>query len=285
MATVDWQAVEAAIGRLQADWTDALAEFCAIPSEGGRADDLERAAQWTTERLERIGATTRVIRIDDAPPLVVGEIGPSDAPVLNLVQHYDVQPAGDHSEWTTPPYAPEVRDGRLYARGAMDNKGEVLVRMWALDALAAAGVELPCRVRFLVEGEEETGSSHLDALLDTDPELRRADAALGEGGGIDEQGRPIVEAGVRGILMVELSSGRFEGRPLLGRHDLPERGRSDGRSARHAGRAGWRADLGGPPDRQAAPDRCGPRLRPRPATRMARRLPQGVRLQPLRRRP
>ena len=103
MAAVDWQAVEAAIGRLQADWTDALAEFCAIPSEGGRADDLERAAQWTTERLERIGATTRVIRIDDAPPLVVGEIGPGDAPVLNLVQHYDVQPAGDHSEWTIGP--------------------------------------------------------------------------------------------------------------------------------------------------------------------------------------
>jgi acetylornithine deacetylase/succinyl-diaminopimelate desuccinylase-like protein len=204
MAAVDWQAVEAEIGRLQADWTDALAEYCAIPSEGGRADDLERAAQWTTERLERIGATTRVIRIDDAPPLVIGEIGPSDAPVFNLVQHYDVQPAGDHSEWTTPPYSPEVRDGRLYARGAMDNKGEVLVRMWALDALAAAGVGLRCRVRFLVEGEEETGSSHFDALLDTDPELRRADAALGEGGGIDEQGRPVVEAGVRGILMVEL---------------------------------------------------------------------------------
>ena len=205
METVDWQAVEAAIGRLEADWTDALAEYCAIPSEGGRGEDLERAAKWTAERLERIGATTRVIRLDGAPPLVVGEIGPADGPVLNLVQHYDVQPAGDHAEWTTPPYAPEVRDGRLFARGATDNKGEVLVRMWALAALAAAGVELPCRVRFLVEGEEETGSEHLDALLDTEPELRRADAALGEGGGVDEQGRPIVDCGVRGILMAELS--------------------------------------------------------------------------------
>ncbi len=204
MAAVDWQAVEAAIGRLEADWTDALAEYCAIPSEGGHAEDLERAAEWTKERLEKIGATTRVIRVDGAPPLVVGEIGPSDAPVINLVQHYDVQPAGDHSEWTTPPYAPEIRDGRLFARGATDNKGEVLVRMWALDALTAAGVELPCRVRFLVEGEEETGSEHLDALLDMDQDLRRADAALGEGGGVDEQGRPIVDCGVRGILMAEL---------------------------------------------------------------------------------
>ena len=255
MAAVDWQAVEAEIGRLQADWTDALAEFCAISSEAGRADDLERAARWTTERLERLGATTRAIRIDDAPPLIVGEIGPGDAPVLNLVQHYDVQPAGDHSEWTSAPYSPEVRDGRLYARGAMDNKGEVLVRMWALDALAAAGVELPCRVRFLVEGEEESGSSHLDALLDMDPELRRADAALGEGGGVDEQGRPVVEAGVRGILMAELHVRlALQGHPFLGGDDLPECGGPDGGSARHTGRAGWRADLGGAPDRQVAPD-------------------------------
>src|SRR6188508_2705378 len=205
MAAVDWQAVKAAIGRLEVDWTHALAEYCAIPSEGGQADDLERAAEWTKERLEKIGATTRMIRVDGAPPLVVGEIGPSDAPVINLVQHYDVQPAGDHGGWTTPPYAPELRDGRLYARGATDNKGEVITRMWAIDGLADSGADLPCRVRFLVEGEEETGSQHFDALLDTDPELRRADAALGEGGGIDEQGRPIIDCGVRGILMAELS--------------------------------------------------------------------------------
>lgn len=205
MEAVDWQAVEAAIERQRAGWTDALAEFCAIPSEGGRAEDLEHAAQWTKERLDQIGAATRVIGMDGVPPLVVGEIGPGDAPVLNLVQHYDVQPAGDHSAWTTPPYSPDIRDVRLFARGALDNKGEVIARMWALDALAAAGVELPCRVRFLVEGEEETGSKHFDALLDTDPELRRADAALGEGGGVDEQGRPVVDCGVRGILLVELS--------------------------------------------------------------------------------
>jgi acetylornithine deacetylase/succinyl-diaminopimelate desuccinylase-like protein len=190
MEAVDWQAVEAAIERQRAGWTDALVEFCAIPSEGGRADDLERAAQWTKKRLEQIGATTRVIRMDGVPPLVVGEIGPGDAPVLNLVQHYDVQPAGDHSAWTTPPYSPDIRDGRLFARGAEDNKGEVLARMSALEALAAAGVELPCRVRLLVEGEEETGSTHLDALLDMDRDLRRADAALGETGGSTSRDAP-----------------------------------------------------------------------------------------------
>jgi acetylornithine deacetylase/succinyl-diaminopimelate desuccinylase-like protein len=202
---VDWQAVEEEIARREVSWTDALAECCAIPSEGGRTHDLERAAEWTRDRLEQLGATTRLMRVANAPPLVVGEVGPADAPILNLVHHYDVQPAGDAEGWTTPAYQPELRDGRLYARGATDNKGELIARMWAIDAAIAAGHALPVRVRFLVEGEEETGSEHLDALLDQDEDLRRADAALGEGGGVDEQGRPTVDCGVRGILMVELS--------------------------------------------------------------------------------
>jgi acetylornithine deacetylase/succinyl-diaminopimelate desuccinylase-like protein len=204
MDTVDWPAVEREIAHREPRWTDALIEFCAIPSETGNADDLERAAAWTRDRLEAMGATARFVRLADAPPLVVGEIGPEDAPLINLVQHYDVQPAGDPEGWTTPPFAPESRDGRVFARGASDNKGELVVRMWAIEALLALGARLPCRVRFLVEGEEESGSEHLDALLDIEPALRRADGAIGEGGGVDEQGRPIVDCGVRGILMVRL---------------------------------------------------------------------------------
>lgn len=205
MTSIDWGAVKAEIDRLEGRWTDALLQFCAVASETGRAEDLERAAGMTAEFLGQIGATTRTIRLGDAPPLIVGEIGPPGAPVMNLVQHYDVQPAGAHSEWTTPPYEPELRDGRVFGRGASDNKGELLVRIWALEALAAAGVDLPCRVRFLVEGEEESGSRHLEEMLDTDAELRRADYVLGEGGGVDEHGRPVVDCGVRGILMLELS--------------------------------------------------------------------------------
>lgn len=201
---IDWEVVKAEIERLEGRWTDALVEFCAVGSEAGRPDELERAAGMTSEFLQRIGATTRMIRVGDAPPLIVGEIGPADAPILNLVQHYDVQPVGDLDLWTTPAYEPEVRDRRVFARGAMDNKGELIVRLWAVEALARAGVDLPCRVRFLVEGEEESGSEHLDELMVADGDLRRADYALGEGGGIDDQGRPVVECGVRGIALFEL---------------------------------------------------------------------------------
>ena len=135
MDAADWDAVETAIGRLETG-LDRCPGRVSAPFPRRAAARMTWSAPRSGRRNGSRGSvpTTRVIRVDGAPPLVVGEIGPDDAPLINLVQHYDVQPAGDHSEWTTPPYAPEVRDGRLFARGATDNKGELLVRMWALDA-------------------------------------------------------------------------------------------------------------------------------------------------------
>ncbi len=144
-----------------------------------------------------------MLEIDDAPPLVVGELG--DGPrTLTGVQHYDVQPAAPLELWTDPPYEPVVRDGRVWARGATDNKGEFLPRLWALEAYRDAIGPLPCRVRFLVEGQEETGSSALDALLDLRPHLRVADVALIEGGGIDMNGRAGIVGGGKGMVVFEL---------------------------------------------------------------------------------
>ena len=138
------------------------------------------------------GPTVDVVELPgrpDVPSLVVGEIG--DGPrTLNAVQHYDVQPAVPLDLWTTPPYEPAVRDGRLFARGATDNKGELMPRIWAVEAYLATIGPLPCRVRFLVEGEEEYGSEHLDELLDQRPGIRRVEGALIEGGGVDLSGRP-----------------------------------------------------------------------------------------------
>ena len=186
-----------------ADWTDELVQYCRFPSEYGDADALEGAADWTAERLRTLGAEVSIVRLDGVPPLVVGEIG-DGARTLNLVQHYDVQPAGDPALWSTPAYEPAIRGGRVYARGATDNKGELLPRLWAAEAWLETIGALPCRLRFLVEGEEEAGSPHLDALLDQAPELRRADGALIEGGGLDMRGAPELVGGGRGMLAVEL---------------------------------------------------------------------------------
>jgi acetylornithine deacetylase/succinyl-diaminopimelate desuccinylase-like protein len=187
-------------------WTEELAEFCRFRSEQGDRDGLHGAADWIATRLRKLGASVDVVQLPgqpDVPSLVVGQIG--DAPrTLNAVQHYDVQPAVPLELWTTPPYEPAVRDGRLYARGATDNKGELMSRIWAVEAYLATIGPLPCRVRFLVEGEEEYGSTHLDALLDERPGIRRAEGALIEGGGVDVTGRPEINAGVRGMVIVEL---------------------------------------------------------------------------------
>ncbi len=188
--------------RLEA-WTAELLEYLAIESEGGNEAGLRAAAAWTADRLRRLGAQVVVLELDGVPPLVVGEVG--DGPrTLTAVQHYDVQPATPLELWTTPPYAPAIRDGRVYGRGATDNKGELLPRIWAAEAWLAAVGPLPCRIRYLVEGQEETGSGGLDALLDLRPDLRSADAALIEGGGLDLAGRPEIVGGGKEIVVLEL---------------------------------------------------------------------------------
>jgi len=199
----DLAAFDAAVAARLDGWAQELLEYVAISSEGGDLPGLQAAAAWTADRLRRLGADVEVLEIEGRPPLVVGEIG--DGPrTVNAVQHYDVQPAVPLDLWTTPPYEPAIRDGRIWGRGATDNKGEFLPRVWAVEAWLAAIGPLPCRVRFLVEGEEETGSRSLDDLLDLQPRFREADAALIEGGGIDMNGRAGVVGGGKGIVVLEL---------------------------------------------------------------------------------
>jgi len=202
----EYDAVDRYISKRKSKWTEELAQFCRYPSEQGNAEGLREAADWISFRLQVLGA--RVDRIElpeepEVPPLIVGEIG-NGPRTLNAVQHYDVQPAVPLDSWTTMPYEPSVRDGRLYARGATDNKGELLARVWGIEAYLSAFGTLPCRVRFLVEGEEEHGSPHLDALLDQRPDVRKADGALIEDGGVDGNGNPVIKGGVRGIVVVHL---------------------------------------------------------------------------------
>ncbi len=202
----DYDALDRYVDERMPAWTEELAEFCRFRSEQGDVEGLSGAADWIAARLRRLGATVEIVTLPgqpDVPSLVVGEIGAGPR-TLNAVQHYDVQPSVPLDLWTTPPYEPTVRDGRLFARGATDNKGELMPRLWAVEAYLATIGPLPCRVRFLVEGEEEYGSEHLDALLDLRPGIRRVQGALIEGGGVDLSGRPEIVGGVRGMAVVEL---------------------------------------------------------------------------------
>ena len=185
-------------------WVEELRDFCTIPCETDQFAELNRGASWVDQRLRLAGAEVTVLREDGVPPLVIGEMG-SGPRTLIAVQHYDVQPAAPLDLWETPPYEPSIRNGRLYARGVCDDKGELLHRIQAVEALRDATGELPCRVRFIVEGEEESDSAHLATLLARRPEFFEGHGALIEGGGVDEKGRPLLVCGVRGMLYVELS--------------------------------------------------------------------------------
>src|SRR3954463_2606525 len=161
---------------------DELFDWLRIPSistGGGEPADLQRAAEWAAAKVRAAGGEAELVRIGDGNPLVIGELrasaGAEAAPTVLIYGHYDVQGAEPLELWDTPPFQPAVRDGRLYARGAADDKGNFLPLLLAACELAAAG-ELPVNVRVLVEGEEETGSAACMRWLDADQ--RGADAAI-----------------------------------------------------------------------------------------------------------
>jgi len=119
--------------------------------------------------------------------------------------HYDVQPPEPLELWDSPPFQPTIRDGKMYARGVSDDKGHIACRLAALDALLEADGELPCTVKFVIEGEEETSSANLQTFVRSHKELLAADGCLWEFGGVNEEGTPIQYAGLRGIAYVELT--------------------------------------------------------------------------------
>jgi acetylornithine deacetylase/succinyl-diaminopimelate desuccinylase-like protein len=179
-----------------------LADFCRLATISSRGEMLEETAQHVAEMLQRRGFSVRVLPTEGAP-VVYAEGGSGDRTLL-LYNHYDVQPAEPLELWDSPPFEPSIRDGRMYARGVGDDKGEIVCRLAAIDALTARG-DLPCRLKFIVEGEEEIGSVHLAAFVAAHTDLLSADACLWEGGGVDFKGRPTIMLGMRGLLYVELA--------------------------------------------------------------------------------
>src|SRR5262245_44695313 len=139
------------------------------------------------------------------PPVVVGERAGRGHRALLVYNHYDVQPAEPLELWTSPPFEPAIRDGKLYGRGVSDDKGHITARLLAIDAWLAVRGELPCRVKFVIEGEEEISSVHLPEFVKRHRERLAADACLWEFGGVDHREVPMQYAGLRGICYVELS--------------------------------------------------------------------------------
>ncbi|HEX6257438.1 MAG TPA: M20/M25/M40 family metallo-hydrolase [Euzebyales bacterium] len=161
-----------------------LERLVTIPSVSAPGFDhaeLRRCAEAVRDLLTARGCSNaRLLEVEGSHPAVYAEwlhAGPDKRTVL-CYAHYDVQPPGDLEAWTTPPFEATERDGRLYGRGAADDKAGIMVHVAAIDAWLSTHDRLPCNVKVIVEGEEETGSEHLDALLDGYGDLLRADVVI-----------------------------------------------------------------------------------------------------------
>ena len=181
-----------------------LSRLVAQPSVGAQALGLEACARLVADMLRARGFQVDVVSTKGAP-VVFGDLpGRSDRTVL-IYNHYDVQPPEPLEFWTTPPFEPTLRDGRLYGRGVSDDKGHIAARLFALDSLLSVDTQLPCRVKFIIEGEEETASENLYDFVRTHKQLLEADACLWEFGSVDHRDVPTQYLGMRGICYVELS--------------------------------------------------------------------------------
>jgi acetylornithine deacetylase/succinyl-diaminopimelate desuccinylase-like protein len=181
-----------------------LARFCRQPSIASTGEGMQAMADIVADRLLHLGAVTRTYYVDNSYPYIVAEIG-SGPRTLLLYNHYDVQPARFEDGWTHHPFEAIIEHGRLFARGVADNKANLLFRIHAIEAFLAAYRDLPIRIRFLVEGEEEIGSPHLTRFIRQHTPLVQADGCLWESGRKDAAGRPLIQLGLRGICYLELT--------------------------------------------------------------------------------
>ena len=185
-----------------------VAEFTtllAIPNVASDIPNIRRNAAAVSAILEKRGVRTQLLEVPAAPPVVFGEIHtPGAARTIIFYAHYDGQPL-DPKEWATPPWQPVLRDGRIYARSASDDKAPIIAIAAALDALHASGIALQSNIKFVFEGEEEAGSPHLAAILAKYKNLLASDVWLICDGPVHQSRRQQIVFGARGIATLDIT--------------------------------------------------------------------------------
>ncbi len=185
-----------------------LKEFLTIPSISNNAEnraDMERCAAFLKDQLESIGMQKAAVFPTEGHPVVYGEwLGAPGKPTVLFYGHYDVQPVDPLELWISGPFEPTVRDGELYARGAVDDKGQVWMNLKAAEAHLQAQGTLPVNLKLLIEGEEEVGSAHLDAFIQSHQDLLQADVALISDTPLFDRGIPSICYGLRGLAYFQL---------------------------------------------------------------------------------
>src|SRR5512141_270994 len=181
-----------------------LSKLVAQPSVGAQNLGMKECASLVSAMRKARGFDVRVMDTSGAPVVFGERKGKSDKTLL-IYNHYDVQPPEPLELWETPPFEPSLRNGKLYGRGLSADKGHIVSRLHAIDSLLDADGDLPCNIKFIIEGEEETASVNLYRFVSENQELLKADACMWEFGGVDHTDTPVQYLGLRGICYVELS--------------------------------------------------------------------------------
>ena len=182
---------------------DELINLTSQPSVAAQNLGMEDTALMVKDMLKSRGFEVQIIETEGFPVVIADKKGKSDKTLL-IYNHYDVQPAEPLDLWTSPPFEPEERDGKVYGRGISDDKGHFVGRLYAIDALLYVFGELPCNIKFILEGEEEIGSVNLPRFIEEHQDLLSADACVWEFGGVNHDDKPMQYLGLRGICYVEL---------------------------------------------------------------------------------
>lgn len=185
-----------------------LKEFLSISSISADPEhkpDMETAASWVQKSMQSAGLENTAFMETGGHPVVYGDwMHAPGKPTVLFYGHYDVQPADPVELWETPPFQPDIRGGKIYARGATDDKGQVFMHLKTIEAFMQAKQELPVNVKFCIEGEEEIGSPNLDAFVKKHRELLQGDVLLVSDTPMLDKGRPTVCYGLRGLAGIQI---------------------------------------------------------------------------------
>lgn len=178
------------------------------PSVSAKNEGIEECAKLVQKLLKKSGISSEILRLKKGvAPIVYGEIKSKQNPgkTLMFYNHYDVQPAEPFDLWDDPPFSGVRKGNKIFGRGATDDKGELITRIKSVEACLKTTGDVPCNVKFVIEGEEETGSAHIEDYLKKYQKKFSCDGVIWEFGYVDAKNRPIVGLGMKGLLFVELS--------------------------------------------------------------------------------
>lgn len=185
-----------------------LKDLLAIPSVSSQSNhngDIQQCAQWIAEHMKTIGMQNIKIMPTAGHPVVYSEwLGAPDAPTVLLYGHYDVQPEDPVNLWTSPPFEMSVRGENIYARGSVDDKGQIFIHFKGIEALMKHHGKLPANIKMLIEGEEEIGSKNLESFVKQHKDLLKADLVLISDSSMYAKGVPSIAYGLRGLAYLEI---------------------------------------------------------------------------------